>query len=112
MKYFSLIIISLILLNSCKKKSDESQRKSNIIVNTTVFGIGQIEGVHVVIYYRNILIGDKITDSNGKVTFNNVTPRQYHGQATYDSIGHLYTGEIPPFSLTKYETKEIDVLLR
>ena len=115
LNYVIIGFIGLAILNGCKKKDKEEEvlPETKIIVNTTVQGLGKVQGVTVHLYLNNVSIGEKTSDSDGKVVFEDATPGYYYGSAYYtDSHNNDYLGQISTFHLSKDKTKERDVTLR
>jgi len=113
LNYVIIGFIGLAILNGCKKKSDEekSEPETKIVVNTTVSGIGETQGVEVTLYRYNAKVVE-ISDSNGKAVFEDAEPGTYYGSAYYvDSNNHDYRAQIGYFSLSKDETEEINITL-
>lgn len=97
-KFLTLSIIALVLISitSCKKEEGNNGNETGtIVVNTTVQGYGAIAGVSVSIEDENNNdIDQKITNSNGQVTFKDLLSGTYIVRAWYlpnqneEHIGH------------------------
>ena len=97
-KFLTLSIITLVVIfmTSCKKEKENNRKETGtIIVNTTVLGYGAIAGVNVSIEDDNGNdIDQKITNSNGQVTFKDLLSGTYTVRAWYvpnqneEHIGH------------------------
>ncbi len=116
-KYFILLIIAIltITLTSCEKDDEgDTSTTATLIVNTTVDGYGAIAGVNVQLTesVSDEDIQEKVTDSNGKVTFTNILPGTYEVYGDYiPSIDEEYIGHTSSFQLIEGQTKTIGLAL-
>ncbi len=113
--YFLLPILVLALIfTSCNKDDDPEPTTAKIIVNTNVVDFGVIANVDVFLI-DNITdneIDTKITGSDGKVTFLNVTPGSYYIVGEYETNnGDLYDDESSVFSVSAGDERTINLVL-
>ncbi len=107
-KTLLILTIFTFALTSCKKEKESDT--GTIIVKTTVPGYGKISGVNVLLEDENDAnIGEKITNSEGKVIFKDLLEGTYHITCSYipnNREEHLGWADI---QLPKGQTKTITI---
>lgn len=121
-KYLILSIVTILTmtLTSCKKEEDGDISTTAILkVNVTVEGYGAIAGVNVQLTesISDEDVQEKVTNSNGEVTFTNILPGTYKVYGDYiignpnDSNYEEHTGYSNSFQLIEGQTKTMSLVL-
>lgn len=118
MKKIIIIILSILTLSlsSCNSDDDngDTSTTATVKVNVTVEGLGAIEGVSVVLVelITDSEIQEKVTNSEGKVTFENISPGTYNVGGWYiPTQDEEHIGQSDNFQLIEDQTKTITLLL-
>ncbi len=105
-----MILMLGVTLNSCKKKNTKDDSQDNtpgkVFVTVDLEGNPAPAGITIYLFKNNTEKDSKQTDSQGKVTFENVAPGSYQLRASHTN----YVGE-QNFDLSSGEQKHINFSL-
>ena len=120
MKTTKLIILAIVTMltmtfTSCNKDDEgDTSTTATLKVNVTVEDYGIISGVKIDLIEEpeDTYIQEKLTDTNGKVTFTNILPGTYSVESWYFPNSDVeHTGFSGSFQLIAGETKTMSLAL-